>query len=411
MRVLNLTYTDVLSGAGIATMRLHFALRNAGVDSTMMVMRKYSAHESIETTGSKLAFSSCAIRQMATKRILGLAGARRGETLSANFFPTGLHRTINRIAPDVVHLHWVGAEMIQIEEVRKIKCPIIWTLHDEWAVIGLEHYSPVPVEFREIAGVQEGERSKAFIRLDNWNRARKKLSWQAKQPQFVAPSRWLSMRANDEMAGVVPPASTIPNTVPLHIFRPISKKEARHQLELPEKDIIVAFGAVAGTSDPRKGYFLLRKALERVVDSVGAKNLTFLVFGNSGRVSELIPNLRCRFSGVINSADRLAYHYAAADVFVCPSLQENLPNTVAEAISCGTPCVGFSIGGLSDLIDHGENGYLARPFDASDLAHGIETVLGLPDAARRSARTKSLEVLAGERVAASYQALYKQGLS
>ncbi len=67
--------------------------------------------------------------------------------------------------------------------------------------------------------------------------------------------------------------------------------------------------------------------------------------------------------------------YAAADVFVAPSMQENLPNTIMEALACGTPCVAFNIGGISDLIDHQQNGYLAAPYEIDDLARGIAWVL------------------------------------
>jgi len=63
------------------------------------------------------------------------------------------------------------------------------------------------------------------------------------------------------------------------------------------------------------------------------------------------------------------------DVVVVPSIQENLSNTVMEALACGTPCVAFDVGGMLDLIEHQRNGYLARPFESLDLARGMEWIL------------------------------------
>ena len=92
----------------------------------------------------------------------------------------------------------------------------------------------------------------------------------------------------------------------------------------------------------------------------------------------------------ICNEEQMAAMYAAADVFVTPSLQDNLPNTIVEAMSCGTPCVGFNIGGIPEMIHHQQDGYVARYCDTHDLAAGIRYVLAHPklgEAAARYART------------------------
>ena len=61
--------------------------------------------------------------------------------------------------------------------------------------------------------------------------------------------------------------------------------------------------------------------------------------------------------------------YSCADLFVIPSLEDNLPNTIMESMACGTPCVGFEIGGIPEMIDHRVNGYVANYKDAGDLAN------------------------------------------
>ena len=79
--------------------------------------------------------------------------------------------------------------------------------------------------------------------------------------------------------------------------------------------------------------------------------------------------------GYVNDSTFLVDIYNAADVFVLPSLSENLPNTIMESMACGVPCVGFNVGGISEMIDHRQNGYVAKYRDVDDLAAGIRWVL------------------------------------
>jgi glycosyltransferase involved in cell wall biosynthesis len=178
---------------------------------------------------------------------------------------------------------------------------------------------------------------------------------------------------------------------------------------LADEGTVIAFGAMSGTSDPRKGYALLRDALATVSRQWNGHRPTLLVFGNHSRIEDRIDGFHCHFSGVTTSPERLALQYSAANAFVCPSVQENLPNTVAEALACGTPCVAFGIGGLPELIDAGRNGFLAKPFDTRDLARCIQLALALPaEAARTAARAKAEAMLAESTVAAGYRSLYEE---
>lgn len=409
MRVLTITYTDMLSGAGVAALRLHRALRCAGIASRMEVMLKRSDVEDVGTIGSRLTFSLCAARQYATKLILRAAGAKEGETLSANMFRTGLHKTINRLSPDVVHFHWIGGEMIRIEEIAHIEVPIVWTLHDEWVSLGLEHYSQPPPEQFLADHPAHQARSTLFRSIDQWVRKRKLAAWAAARPQFVTPSAWLSECVRPHLPAGLPAIRTIPNPLPLDAFRPIDRAKARRQLGLPEHGHLIAFGAIKATQDPRKGYTLLRRALATIGEIGHRKPIDLLVFGNDDSVNEALPGFRCHFRGVSTDPEHLARLYSASDVFICPSLRENLPNMVAEALACGTPCVAFDIGGLPELIDDGDNGFLARPFDPEDLARCIEHALALPaPAARKAARRKAESMLSEATAAARYLAVYKE---
>ena len=104
--------------------------------------------------------------------------------------------------------------------------------------------------------------------------------------------------------------------------------------------------------------------------------------------------------------------YSAVDVMIVPSLQENLSNAIMESLSCGTPIVSFDIGGNSDMIEHKLNGYLAKPFESKDLAHGIEWVLNNPnyDELCVNAREKVLKEFDSVVVARKYVELYEEML-
>jgi glycosyltransferase involved in cell wall biosynthesis len=125
------------------------------------------------------------------------------------------------------------------------------------------------------------------------------------------------------------------------------------------------------TSDKRKGYEYLKKAL----DKLDVKNTELLIFGNR---DDTIPdqfNMRVNLIGNINEDNNLAELYSAADVVVVPSLQENLSNVIMESLACGTPVVAFKTGGNEDLIEHKQNGYIAKLMDADSLRKGISWLL------------------------------------
>ena len=167
----------------------------------------------------------------------------------------------------------------------------------------------------------------------------------------------------------------IPNCIDTDIFQPMEKKACRELFKLPQDKQLILFGADAGRYNPLKGYHLLEKALGTVVLENSEKSIECIVFGDkAGRKG---GNNRIPVIGVgwVYDDRELAKLYNAADVFILSSMMDNLPNTIMEAMSCGTPCIGFNIGGMPDMIDHQKTGYLADSFDTADLAQGIRWVL------------------------------------
>ncbi len=199
----------------------------------------------------------------------------------------------------------------------------------------------------------------------------------------------------------------IPNGLDLQKFKPIDKSKAKEDLNLPVDKNLILFGAMNSIKDKRKGFQYLKSAI-----NVLSEDLDFeaIVFGNSGKDSQL--NIPINYMG--NFPDNmLTKLYSAADVFVAPSVQDNLPNTVMESLACGTPSVAFDIGGMSDMIEHKLTGYLAQPFDAEDLAKGITWVIEDEkrwQALSHQARQKVEDEFTMESVAQRYAELYMKVL-
>ena len=205
----------------------------------------------------------------------------------------------------------------------------------------------------------------------------------------------------------------IPNPIDLNKWAPFDQAQARALLGLPADRLLVLFGAVGGSADPRKGADLLLEALQSLRSQVVGtpmEHLELVVFGQSS--PSLPPELSfpIHYSGHLHDDLRLHLLYAAADVFLLPSRQDNLPNTGLEAHACGTPVVAFRTGGLVDVVDDRVSGALAKPFDPVSLATSIRWVL--EDTQRRrnlgvAARQRAERLWDPRRVAGQYLDLYE----
>ena len=195
---------------------------------------------------------------------------------------------------------------------------------------------------------------------------------------------------------------SIPNPIDTEKYQPKNKLLAKKEFDLPTERKIILFAA-AKASDKRKGIDDLIEASRLLQD----KKVTFLIAGTNAEA--ITEQLAVPFKNVGYIApDKMPEVYNAADVFVTPSLQENLPNTIMEAMACGTPCVGFHIGGIPEMIAHKTTGYVAEYKNAQDLADGIAWCLFEADEEMLSAnaREKVLSEYTNEKIATHYLSVY-----
>jgi glycosyltransferase involved in cell wall biosynthesis len=162
-------------------------------------------------------------------------------------------------------------------------------------------------------------------------------------------------------------------------------------------------------SAPSKGFSYLKQAIDLWVKNnpESKRETKLLIIGEiqDPAVFEALA-LPARLVGKLTDHKKMAEYYAAADVFVTPSLEENLPNTIMEAMACGTPCVGFHVGGIPEMIDHQINGYVAKSLNAEDLADGIQWALQHPEAgqaARKKAETNYAALIVAQKHVDFYQ--------
>jgi glycosyltransferase involved in cell wall biosynthesis len=400
MKVLHVCNFDGVGGAGIAARRLHVALdRIETLESRMLVRIKVTDDERVEA----FCRGSLFLSQVYSSIISKLSLLWGGTSYSINLFPTELVRKLNGSDADIIHLHWINAEMVSVKQLAKITKPVVWTLHDMWPFSGAQHYvsnHPYGNGFVDCEGKIDSTREKIALFVDRWVYKRKVRHWRHWNPTIVTPSLWLSKCASESMLFNRLDVKVIPNCLDLETFKPTEKQQARELLGLPADKKLVLFGAVA-LDDYRKGGDLLGESLRNLTYA----DVELVVFGGADAIEN--SAFKVHRMGGFSEEKALSKLYNACDLMCVPSRQDNLPNTAVEAAACGLPVVAFNIGGLSDIVQHHRTGYLADPYDPRDLAKGIEWVVGHDEAVLRIAARKHAEMMFSESaVIDMYKKLY-----
>lgn len=398
-------------GAAIAAMRLHIALMNEGVESffaTAQTAEKKSNVVSLYKGKRKKLYSLFRIGEIAALRLLG---ARKNLLFSPALLPSIVHKQLNSYHPDIIHLHWLANAFMPLSTLSRLTAKTVWTLHDEWAFTGGCHYTAGCDQYN--SGCKKCPlvpKTLHFAVRESFKR--KQHIYSALNPVIVCPSEAFLESAKDSLLLHGLRHEHIPNTIDTESYLPLQKNVIKKKLGLSQDEAIIAFGAIGATSDNRKGYDLLLDSLHHL-KKLYAGPVRLLVFGATED-----ENLQCcyptLFLGHLDNDSSLCDVYNAADVFVCPSREDNLPNTVMEALSCGTPVAAFGVGGIPDMVLDGVNGCLATPRQPEELARRIafilensEQRLQMAENARHSVVTRySMPV-----VAQSYMRLYQEILS
>lgn len=375
MKPLLLSTSDIEGGAARAAYRLHTGLKLSGIDSRMLVGLKHSDDLNVIAPTTKLGKGMAILSPTLDTLPLGFYRKRDRTIFSPACVPENIAKKVSLYNPDIIHLHWIAGGFLRIETLRKFQKPIVWTLHDMWAFTGGCHYDESCGRYQDSCGTCPQLNSKKQSDLSYCVWKRKMKIWKDLNITIVTPSRWLAECAKKSSIFQKRLVNVIPNGLNIEIYKPVDKGIARERLGLPMDKKLILFGAVNATSDKRKGYHFLKPAIEGLVNVGFCEKAELVIFGASEPLEPQNFGMKAHYMGQLHDDISLALLYGATDIFVAPSIQENLSNTVMEALACGTPCVAFDIGGMPDMIVHEYTGYLARSFEAEDLAQGIAWVL------------------------------------
>lgn len=371
MKILIVNTEDIRGGAARATYRLHKALIQKNIDSSMLVQNKSSDDYTVISSTSKL--EKLINKLKPTLDSLPVKFYKNDTLVSPSWISSyKIIEKINGLKPDIVHLHWVNSGMIRVEDLKKINAPIVWSLHDNWAFTGGCHIKWDCNRYKANCGSCPRLNSNNEKDLSNniWKRKYKTYS-QIKNITIIGLSKWITNCSKASSLLGDKDHINLPNVIDTNIFQVVDKNYTRELWQFNKKKKLILFGALEATSDINKGFSQLSEALLKI----DRDDIEFIVFG--ANEPQKPPKLQCKvtYIGTLTDDISLVAMYNAVDVMVVPSLQENLSNSIMESLACGTPVVAFNTGGNSDLIDHKQNGFLAKLHDTTDLANGINWIL------------------------------------
>jgi len=375
-------------GAGIAAYRLNKGLNQIGINSKMIVLNKTkndpevkAIPDDFEKTHSLVEdglYHSTKMDRKWREWFLYM-NSYSGRPVGNEIFTT-LDSEVDLTAVDeilsanIINLHWV-AGMLDYSKIKNLlkNKTVVWTLHDMNAFTGGCHYTSGCDKFIDKCGAcpQLGSKDQNDISRQIWQK--KADLYSGLNIKIVTPSNWLKDEAKKSSLFSRFSVSVIPYGFPLNTYFPYPKKLVRQNLGIPEDAKVILFGAISGTK--RKGFEYLVKALNIINTEKNNEKIILGIFGNFFPDNKNIGNFDTKYFGMIEDEEVLAMLYSMADVFIIPSLEDNLPNVVIEAMACGIPVAGFDIGGIPDMITHKVDGYIAREINPESLAEGIRWCL------------------------------------
>ncbi len=423
MKILFINTFDTYGGATASCRRVFQAIdQHTDLEMKLLVHRQTESHPQVKSIqpgwwGQKYAFL-----QFVMERLM-LWPKLRERAQRFAFSPANIGNDIRQHpwvqAADILHLHWINFGFLSnrsLEQLTHLGKPIVWTLHDMWAFTGGCHYVGNCQSYQKHCGYcpfLKGEREKdlAYRVFEQ-----KRQVFESKHFHFITSSEWLADCLRASALARHLPVQAIPTPIDTKLFHKKKRESARAALKISNHKFLMLFGSM-NTSDPRKGFIYLQEALDFLKNThpEALNSLELLVFGKSdAEILESLP-FPVHDLGFLDSKTDLVNAYNAAHLFVLPSLEDNLPNTIIEALACGCPTVAFRSGGIPEMIQHQQTGYLAEARSAQDLAQGMAWLWQLHEqnpvqyqTIEQQAQQQAQAQFSEPAIARQYLALYQQ---
>jgi glycosyltransferase involved in cell wall biosynthesis len=415
MKVLLISKDAFAGGAAVAARRLMESLKGR-VDIKMLVQENGNPQSGIFDSSPGL-FKKIINRIRFILERLTFLPKEKNRSIRFMFSPANTgedlsgHRLVREA--DILHLHWVNGGFLSLRSLKKLldqDKPVVWTFHDMWAFTGGCHLALDCTEYMKSCG------NCPYLRKPRTRDLSARL-WKKKQKLFshrnltiVTPSRWMKECAGSSSLLGHFDISAIPNPVDPEVFHPVERESACRELGLDPGKKYILFGA-ANVRNMIKGFSYFVEAagmLHRELEETGSVEL-ILLGRTGGNEAKMFP-FRLHTISYTGAMDKVVRLFSIAHLYLISSIQENFPNTIIEAMLCGTPSVGFKTGGIPEMIEHKKDGYLAEHRSSGDLAAGMKWLLDHPDydAVSVQARQSALERFSMERSAGSYLRVYEK---
>jgi glycosyltransferase involved in cell wall biosynthesis len=401
MKILLVNTSDSGGGAAIACKRLLDALTLKGHEVNLLVMNRKTQKNNTFAYKKGLFNQYLSFLRFIYERFSFIFREKdKSVRFAFSIANMGVDITKNNLfkEADIIHLHWINGGFLSLNSIHKIlnsSKPIVWTLHDMWFFTGGCHYAGQCIAYKTeckncpmLSNPSGNDISNKIFNI-------KRNYFSNHTLNIVTCSQWLSNEAKSAALTADANIQSIPNPINTDLFSPKEKHFLRNKYNIESDKFIVLFGA-ANINDKRKGINFLIDALNYLaIEESVCDNIQIIIFGKNKQLDISLFPFKVYNMGLISTYEKIVDLYSMSDLFVLPSLEDNLPNTVMESLSCGTPVVGFNIGGVAEMIDDNINGAIALEISAESLAKAILRVIKNP-------KIKTLGIEARDKVKRSY---------
>ena len=391
MRILHVTFSEK-GGAAIGVRRLDKALKHKNIKSKIFFYDKYIEKKKLGVffLSYKLLWK---LKVYLRKILLKVATSGLSkETSSFNWLNNLNLNKINEFKQsDIVHLHWVGNEMISIKEIASISKPIVWTLHDMWPFCGTEHFAYKERYIKKYKNSSKNTREKG-LDFDKYIWKLKKKHLGKKKINFISPSKWMEKKFVKSNTFNNYKIITLPYIINTNNWKP-KKKITKN------KKIVLLFSATSSVNY-RKGFYYLSEAIN---NHINKDKFILYVVGDKPKLFDKIQ-IEKKYFGIIKSETTLQGIYLSSDIFVLPSLIESFGQVYLEAGLLGMPCICFKNTAAAEIINHKKTGYSAKFKSSEDLASGIHWCAEklLKEKMRKKIRNIVLEKYSANKIISKY---------
>ena len=365
MHILEISTADMRGGAAKVAYLLKNGLEERGHPTSMFVGRKYSNDQNVHLLNDVRSFTG------KVRRKLAYYLANDIDVFSSNH----ILKTEEFKKTDIIHCHNLHSNYFNLGTLQKISRlkPVVWTFHDMWPITahGAHAFDGKLKESGFFASPSLDIYPPIAWHNEKYLEKRKKEIYERSNFHIVTPSQWLANKVSQSILKDKP-LTVIYNGIDLETFKPMAQEKARLDLGLPLNKKIILIVAKRGQSNPWKGGSYAQEIIKIYKNR---PDIHFIDLGGDKND----PGSNIKTINYVNDGKTLSKYYSSADMLLYPSIADNCPLVVLEAMACGLPVVAFNTGGIPELVEHKKTGYIAEYKNSEDLKTGLESMLQLPD--------------------------------